>query len=267
MNRLIDINCNLFSAGNDYVDFLEIDEVERIASAHRNGAVAADELAQYRFGLTPPLYYSLADGIAGNRRVNDALLRAGAASDRIVFGTVEPKFGDFAIAEIGRIAERDAAGVVWSPRAQGLFGNDRIMAEMCKTAAQNGMLSMIHSAPFSVNESLDRIWNLAEACDGAPLVVLGAFASWENIQIVRNNKGGPGNVSYDLTGLSETWDLQALVASIGADRLVFGSGGPRFLSATLNLVEGSALEPAVREAILHGNALRLLKTLQRSEDS
>ena len=173
MNRPVDINYSLFSSGNAYVDFLDVEQVEEMAQAHRRARQPPASSGQTRFGLTPPLYYNLADGIAANRRINDALRQAANASGDVWFGVVEPKFGEAAVSEIHRIAGLGAAGVVWSPRAQGLFASDRSMSAMCRAAADSGLLSMIHSAPFSVNESLDRIWNLATACEGAAIVVIG----------------------------------------------------------------------------------------------
>ena len=75
-------------------------------------------------GLTPPLYYNLAEGIAANRRINDALLRASAAPRCFAFYTVEPKFGDRAIAEIGRIArlDKEQEHAILSGNAKRLLG-------------------------------------------------------------------------------------------------------------------------------------------------
>ena len=120
-----------------------------------------------------------------------------------------------------------------------------------------GFVAMIHSAPFSVNESLERVWSLARKCEGIPMVAVGALASWENTQAIADNNGGPANLSYDLTGLATTWDLAALVASGCTNRLVFGSGGPRFLPGLLRIADACKLDPAVREAILSGNAIRM----------
>ena len=69
------------------------------------------------------------------------------------------------------------------------------------------------------------MWALAAQCPGIPLVVLGALESWENIQFIREHKGGGDNLFYDLLLLSESWDLDALAGSIGAGRLLLGSGG------------------------------------------
>ena len=181
MERLVDINCNPFARGHDFVDFIEVEEAERIAAAFSpelpDGCAATLQ-------LTPPLYYCLADGIAATRRINDALLANAARIGGLAAGVVEPKFGDAALAEIERIGSLGARAIVWSARAQGVFINDRLMAELCRFAFAQGLVPMIHSAPFSVNESLERVWSLARQCEDVPMVVAGALASWENVQAI-----------------------------------------------------------------------------------
>ena len=99
---------------------------------------------------------------------------------------------------------------------------------------------------------------MAKQCPGVPLVLIGAFESWENIQFVREHQGGGENLFYDLSLLSESWDLDALVGSLGSDRLLFGSGGLDLVERTLDIVERSDLAAPARDAILSGNAAGLL---------
>jgi predicted TIM-barrel fold metal-dependent hydrolase len=89
-------------------------------------------------------------------------------------------------------------------------------------------------------------------------VVVGAMASWENVQAIADNRGGPDNLFYELSGLASTWDLLSLVGNSCTDRLLFGSGGPRFLASLLGLISACSLDPEDRQAILSGNAERLL---------
>jgi hypothetical protein len=116
---------------------------------------------------------------------------------------------------------------------------------------------MVQAAPYSVNEGLWRLWALAGQCDGALLVVLGALESWEAVQLVRENRGGPANVFYDLSAMSEGYDLDHLFSAMGAERLLLGSGGGDGIAATLGVLERSCLPSAAREAILWQNAARL----------
>jgi predicted TIM-barrel fold metal-dependent hydrolase len=259
MERLIDINCNPFVTGDDFIDFVETREAIALAEALPAIAPGSPDGFAATFQLTPPLYYSLAEGIADTSRINDALIAAARRSGGFAAGIVEPKFGDAALEEIERIAGLGARSIVWSARAQGVFVNDKLMAGLCRFASEHGLVPMIHSAPFSVNESLERVWSLARKCDDVPMVVAGALASWENVQAICNNGGGPENLSYDLTGLATTWDLASLVASGCTSRLLFGSGGARFLPDLLRIVDACKLEAVGRDAVLSGNARHLYR--------
>ena len=238
-----------------------VDEYELVDSstiAARIEVALEDARPGLRCLLTPPVYYSLANGIADNRAVNDALLAAaGERPGWRACGVAEPKYGAAAVQEIERLAALGAAGVVWSPRAQGVFGNDQSLAELCRHAHGLGLVSMIHSAPYSINEGLWRLWALAAQCPGVPLVLLGACESWENIQLIREHKGGGDNLFYDLSLLSESWDLDGLAGSIGAEHLLLGSGGADLFARTLGIVERSGLAAEAKQAILSGNAKRL----------
>lgn len=255
MDALIDSNFRAVPVPDEYelVDSPTI--APRIAETL---ARAEREPAALRL-LTPPAYYSLTNGIADNRAINDALVAAAAKIGSRAFGVAEPKYGDVAALEIERLASLGAAGVVWSPRAQGLFGNDSGLAELIRHADRLGLVSMIHSAPYAINEGLWRLWNLAGRCDGASLVILGAFESWEGIQQVRDSKGGPSGVFYDLSAMSEGYDLDHLVASMGAERLLFGTGGGDGFAATMGVIARSTIGEQDRDAILRGNAARLFR--------
>lgn len=256
--RLIDVNCTIFARANDYVDFIE--SADAVALLEGLTEVPAKLPAGFRATcqLTPPLYFSLADGIADDRRINDALLAAAARTNGLAAGVAEPKYGEAASGEIERIASLGAKSIVFSARAQGFFANDQLLADLCLHAFERGLVPMIHSAPFSVNESLERVWSLGRKCGSVPLVVVGATASWENVQAIADNRGGPDNLFYDLSGLSSTWDLASLLRTDCTPRLLFGSGGPRFAPGILAIVDELGPDPEDRRAILFENAAGLL---------
>jgi len=258
MSELVDINCNPFACGNDHIDFVETADAVSLADGLPEQPAQLPDGFEPTFLLMPPLYYSLANGIADNRRINDALLAAARRASHYAAGVAEPKYGDAALAEIERVAALGAKAIVWSARAQGVFVNDQLMADLCLHASAHGLVPMIHSAPFSINESLERVWSLARKCGSTPLVVVGALASWENAQAIADNRGGPENLFYDLSGLSSTWDLLALVKAGCTARLLFGSGGPHFLADVFGVVEECGSDPGDRQAILSGNAASLL---------
>jgi predicted TIM-barrel fold metal-dependent hydrolase len=257
MAYLVDINFRAVRAEDEY-DLVDPSGIDARVGATLPERLARPGLPRIVPLLTPPVYYTLTNGIEDNRRINDALIAAANAHPGArAFGAAEPKYGDAAIAEIDRLAALGAAGLVWSPRAQGLFGNDHTLAELCRHAAGRGLVSMVQSAPYTINEGLWRLWSLAAQLGDAPLVVLGALESWENIQSIRASKGGGANIYYDLSAMSEGYDLDHLFAAMGAERLLFGSGGGDGIAATLGVVERSTLPAEARDAILWRNAARL----------
>jgi predicted TIM-barrel fold metal-dependent hydrolase len=253
MEQPVDVNFRAVRVRDEY----ELIESPTIGGRVAERLTAARNEPPAKRLLTPPVYYSLANGIDDVRTINDTLAAAAAGLGSRAFGTVEPKFGEAAVAEIERLGSLGAAGLIWSGRAQGLFGNEHLLAEHIRHASRCGLVSMVQAAPYSINEGLWRLWSLAAQCDGAPLVVLGALESWEAIQFVRENRGGAANLFYDLSAMSEGYDLDHLVAAMGAERLLLGSGGGDGLAATLGVLERSGLPAEAREAIGWRNATRL----------
>ena len=251
-NQVIDANFDLFFDPAEFEPLLETEavvETSRLAEPDLRGSVPL---------LMPPAFYSLSNGIEDNRRINDALIDAACRIDGFAAGVAEPKFGDLAAEELRRIEAAGAVGVVLSARAQGLFGDDRQMVAICKAAADCDLAILVRSAACSANESLSRLWNLASTCPQGRFLILGAFASWENIQTVRMRRGGPLNVSYEISGLSEAHDLASLIDDVGPARLLFGSGDPAASCTISRLVDHCHASDTERRAILYGNAAKLI---------
>lgn len=214
--------------------------------------------------LAPPLYYQLAAGTADVRAVNDFVLDEAEAQGALLgaFCTVEPKYGDHAVRELERVAARGAKGVVWSPRAQGLFGDDATLIALHRQAHALGLRSIFRSEPYSLNEALWRGWTMARACPEAPLIISGALGAWDNVQAIVGMKGGADNIVYDTAELAPTVSLAPLVALLGADRFLFATGGLERADTAAARVEAQLRENGagedVVEAILWRNAARLL---------
>lgn len=253
MSEVIDIAFNPLSFANDPQHLPTWDEI----TLHLGKAAAGLSPGAPRCVL-PPAFYPLAEGIADNRRLNDLMLEFAATCDGRAYGVAEPKYEDAARAEIERIARKGAVGVVWSPRAQGVFADDGHMAGLVRFAASAGLVSLIHSAPYSINESLARVWHLAAQCRDLPIVVLGALASWENVQAIQQGRQDLPALYYDISGVASVRDLGGLVAAIGPERFLFGSGGARFHAATLDVVERCPFDDEAKTLILAQNARRLI---------
>ena len=189
--------------------------------------------------LVAPTYYLLARGVEDMAAVNDFLVaqRRRCPGIRGLFGVVEPKYGDQAIAGLERLARAGATGVVWSPRAQGMFGDDLLLADLVRRAHALGLLSMMRAAPYSTNEALWRTWRLAEQCENIPILVSGALQNFDSAQMISQSAGGPANLHYDTAGWTVSTFLPRLTVILG-QRLLFGTGGLEpFASGAERIVE------------------------------
>jgi len=215
--------------------------------------------------VAPPLYYLLAAGIGDVRAVNDFILEKCAGSPQIIagLGTIEPKYGDPAEAELERLAAAGACGVVWSPRAQGIMGDDHTLGHLHRRAHELGLVSVYRSEPYSLNEALWRGWVLARQCPEASLLISGGLTSWDNVQMIRGFDGGPANVFYDTAMFARTVNLAELVSTIGPERFVFATGGAEPADRAASRLEaqlraGGAENDCIN-AILRTNAVRLFR--------
>lgn len=220
--------------------------------------------------IAPPLYYRLSRGIEDVRILNDFMLSMPNSGGPVIgaFGTVEPKYERAAEEELGRLADLGACGVVWSPRAQGLFGDDAALIALHRRVHELGMVSVYRSEPYSLNEALWRGWLVARQCPQAPLVISGALSSWDNVQMILGFDGGPENVIYDTAQVARTAGFGGLVASLGADRFVFASGGvePAGHSARSlsQLLVDAGADDSTIQAIMQKNAERLFRLVENS---
>lgn len=243
-----------------------VPEHSDFASWIAGAGLAASE--DSRYALVPPAFYVLSQGLADTRRLND-LMRA--IKDDLgthapaAFGIVEPHHGEAALDEIDRIAdELHLTGIVWRHRAHGVYADVPIMSRFIARAAERGLVPMMYASPHSMNESLWRIWNLAEQFADVPMIVLGALADWEHLQQILATPERAANVHYDLSDFfGEPGDLAGIAKRLGAHRLVYG-GGACGARANLNQSLGThiaqgALTDDVKQAILSGNARRLLR--------
>ena len=234
------------------------------ADASRLYGRIAPTRAEGRCVLTAPTFYGLARGASDVRAVNDFVLQQRRPDGPVaaVFCVAEPKHQEHALEELERVAARGAKGVVWSPRAQGVFGDDGALVSLCRRAHALGLRSMVRAAPYSTNEALWRTWRLAQECAEIPIVVTGALQSWDNARSIIAAAGAPENLLYDTSGWTVSTDPARILDIVGQARLLFGTGGfgPADRAADeleRRLRQGGTSGEAI-EAIMYGNAERWL---------
>ena len=243
-----------------------IDEF-RLFDMARDGAAAAElygriapRAEEGRCVLAPPLYYLLAAGAADVRAVNDHVLAQARQDAKVVatVGVVEPKHDDEAVRELERLASLGAKGVMWSPRAQGMFSDDTRLGPLLRRAHELGLRSIFRAAAYSMNEALWRTWRLARQLPEIPIIVTGALQNYDNGQLIEAGAGGPDNVVYDTAGWTTSTNPVRMLAVLGEERLLFGSGalGPadEAAAALERHLQRSGVAAAVIERVMWKNA-------------
>jgi len=225
-----------------------------------------DRFAIARAVLMPGHSYSAPRGITDIRAINDGLHAYGQLSPErfaALFGTVDSRHGKSSVAEVERVAELGFRGLSWHHRMQGLPMDHPVMFDIVARIDALGLAAMMHCYAHGDFEAPWRLRRLAERFPGTTFVALDAMTSPENLEQLLGIAERCGNVYIDLT----TTQLGArgvllAIERAGAGKLVFGSNyysmsNPGGIAA-LDALEGAGLTDADRNAILGGNAARLL---------
>ena len=101
---------------------------------------------------------------------------------------------------------------------------------------------------------LERVLALARRHPGVQIVLLGA----KSAEVAAVGESGLRNVSVEISGLETLDPPAAAVKALGADRVLFGTRAPLFVSTAAVLkVETSALDDEAKRMVLSENTRRL----------
>lgn len=206
-------------------------------------------------------------------RENDYLLEAASRSNGrlIPFCTVASVSRDEDAAELRRCRSRGARGVgEIMPDAHdwGTAWPDE-MTWLLQTAQAQGLTTLVHASepvghtyPGKGTVMPGRLYRLLDGLEGQALVLAhlgGGLPFYGHMPEVRQRCETAYFDTAALPLLYRPAALAAAVAALGADHFLFGSDFPLLPQArTLRYVEESGLDDGQREAILGGNASRLL---------
>jgi len=218
--------------------------------------------------------YERPQGVADTRRAND---RIAAYRDRrpdrfpVAVGIVEPLHGAHSFAEIERCAsELSLVGLSFHARFQGVSMDDARIHRYVERMGELGLVPVLHALVESVDESLWKIADLAEAFPQLEMLVLDAFASFDGTKECQAVAARCPKLLFD-TSLSYNFDfIEAFARRFGAERVVFGTDlySPplgRRTSHLLPQILESALSDADKALILGGNARRLFRVGTRAQ--
>jgi hypothetical protein len=219
--------------------------------------------------------YLRPNGLADTRRVNDAIAAyRDAVPDRFpaAIGVTEPLYGPAGLAEIDRCAdELGLLGISVHARFHGVTVGSPLVRAIVERCAERGLVPFVHAMGEPAGEALWEVQELGREFPQTTIVVLDAFASFEQAkQALPVGELAP-NLVFD-TSLAYTFDLVLpFVRRHGATRLVYGSD---LYSAPLGYrrthVLGQILEADLpdddKRLILANNTRRILGLDHTPED-
>lgn len=217
-----------------------------------------------------------AETTTGERMDSDEIIAVVERSDGrfIGFASVDPWKGRAAIRELERLVERGMRGLKVQPITQAFALNDHRFDPLWDACSSLGIPVLVHTgttgigagAPGGRGLRLDfgrPVPMLDDVAAAFPkLTLIAAHFAWpwhlELLAVARHK----GNVYIDLSGWAPRYfpdEVLRYCNSVMPDKFLFGSDFPllnpdRWLSE----FDGLELKDGVREAVLYGNACRLL---------
>lgn len=271
--HIIDIHNHfgaLASSGGSYEDDLD-------------GALAAraDILASRGVSQTVLIAshdYLRPDGIKDNRAVNDGIAQCRARRPDLIpaaIGIVEPLNGARGLGELDRCHnELGLTGISFHTRMQGVSIDSVWVRRYLERMGELGLVPFLHAIGESSSEALWKIDVLAADFPDLNMVVLDAFSTFEQSLFVPHVAERRPNLFFDTALAHGVGFVLSLVASCGAERLLYGSdlyswaSGVPALTDVLPDILASPLTDAEKAAIVAGNAIELFgldREIQPSE--
>jgi predicted TIM-barrel fold metal-dependent hydrolase len=222
---LIDVHAHFFPERSSRPDWRAYN-ASRLRAGERIGITVHVTSTLGTFGLTSPTYFpSPADVVYGND-FTIALQREHGVRIR-GYACVNPNYQDHATAEIAR---GRAAGMIGVKLAASRRADDPLLDPICEAAQQHRLPILQH-----IWQGRRRDWPGQEASDGAELCRLAA--RHPQVAFILAHVAGGGdwrhtlavapaypNVYLDLSGSGvDGGMLEACLASVGAERLLWGS--------------------------------------------
>lgn len=206
------------------------------------------------------------------RESNDCLLEAAARyPERIsAFCSVHPGWGDDALREVERCADAGAIGIgELHPTSQGVdLATDESLEPLAQLAAERGLLIAVHgSEPVGhayPGKGSTTPGQLLAAAQRFP-DVRWVFAHWGGglpfYALMPEVKETLANAWFDSAATPFLYDARVFdvaARAMGADRILFGSDYPLLRASRVAEQARSALDAPEAQAVLGGNAARLL---------
>ncbi|MYB83435.1 MAG: amidohydrolase family protein [Chloroflexi bacterium] len=206
------------------------------------------------------------------REANDCLLDAAARyPGRIAaFCSVHPGWGDDALREVERCIDAGAVGIgELHPTSQEIdLATDESLAPLARLAAERGLLVTVHGSepvghayPGKGSTTPDRLLGAAQRFPDVRWV----FAHWGGglpfYALMPEVRAALANTWFDSAVSPFLYDAEVFdvaIRAVGAEHVLFGSDYPLLRASRVADQARSTLDAAAAQAVLGGNAVRLL---------
>ena len=193
-----------------------------------------------------------------NREGNDLVLAACAAHPSRLFGfaTVNPWYGEGALAELRRVAAAGLRGLILHPQLQGFLLVDRLADPVVALAGELGLPVYVHTGTPVAALPL-QLTALARRHPHLVFVMgqMGHTDFWiDAIPAALGSRNVYAEISY-----KQPHVIEDAVAALGAERVLFGSDAPRNdLGLEVQKFLAADLDERARRLVGGENLLRLL---------
>ena len=233
--------------------------------AHSDGTAAGLLASMRRAGIARAALMPVATKPSQVRTIN-----AGAAElnrlypEFIAFGTLHPAQEDWA-EEIARLVADGIPGIKLHHDYQQAFVDDARFLPIYQALADAGLLLLVHAGvdiglPPPVHCPPARLAGVLDAVTNLTVIAahMGGYACWDDVERYLIGRELYLDTSYSQTDLGAE-RMTAMIRAHGAERILFGSDSPwTDQQAAVAGIRGLALSEREKEAILGGNAARVL---------
>lgn len=228
-----------------------------------DGTVAGIRSSMKKAGIDKSVLLSIATKPQQSRKITQW---ASSIQDEnlIVFGSIHPDSVDWED-ELVCISEAGMKGIKFHPDYQKFFVDDQKLFPIYEKAADLGLIIIFHAGvdiglPAPYHCPPDRLRRVVKAFPGAKIVAahMGGFQYWDEVESMLAGEQLYFDTSFSLHKMDKE-QLLRIALKHGYDRLLFGTDSPwRDQSEDVVRLQGMRLPADVKEAILGGNAARLL---------
>jgi len=221
----------------------------------------------------PGHHYDRADGVRATMRENDAIAAYRDANPErfpVAVGLIEPLDHAAALEEVDRIAgELGLQAVSFHTEYQAVTIDSLWMMRILERMFERGLVPLIHASDVVLHEALWRLAKVARAFPDQTIIAMEPFFTYDGLQQCELIAEIAPNVLFDTGSCRSIGPMIDLLATIGADRAVFGSqyysqlgaydpGGAEAHGKTIvaSIVASERFTDDEKAAILGGNARR-----------